>query len=154
MAAEGPAAGARDPAGAPDVVMLHGDQHLGVLARQGLDEWEDAALAFMVPGTSNGFPRAWRPEADKWTGRFLDGLGNRMTILGYANPEPGSNTKEGQAGLNAEEVAQIKGSGHGVVVLRSAGRKATFEMWRHAFDATAPREGDQFEGFPMTIELG
>ncbi|MCB1019665.1 MAG: alkaline phosphatase D family protein, partial [Acidobacteria bacterium] len=111
---------------APDVVMLHGDQHLGILARQGLDEWEDAALAFMVPGTSNGFPRAWRPEADKWTGRFLDGLGNRMTILGYANPEPGSNTKEGQAGLNAEEVAQIKGSGHGVVVLRREGRKATF----------------------------
>jgi hypothetical protein len=138
---------------APDLVMLHGDQHLGALVRHGLDEWEDAALAFMVPGTSNGFPRAWRPESEKVTGRFVDGLGNRMTILGVANPERGSNTKEGQAGLNAEEVAHIKGSGHGVVIFDREGRKATFEMWRHAIDAAQPKDGDQFDGFPMTVEL-
>ena len=138
---------------APDVVMLHGDQHLGALVRHGLADWEDAALAFMVPGTSNGFPRAWWPEANELTGRFMDGLGNRMTVLGIANPEKGSNTKEGQAGLNAEEVAHIKGSGHGVVVLDREARTATFEMWRHAFDAVQPKDGDQFEGFPVKVEL-
>ena len=149
--------------GAPDVIMLHGDQHVGSLVRHGLDAWEDAAVAFMVPGTSNGFPRAWRPDAPgenhepgapAWTGRYFDGLGNRMTILGAANPEPGSNTREGQAGLNAEEVAQIKGSGHGIVVLDRQTRAATFEMWRHAFDAARPREEDQFEGFPIKMGLG
>ncbi|MBI1358485.1 MAG: hypothetical protein GC160_29465 [Acidobacteria bacterium] len=140
--------------GAPDVVMLHGDQHLGILARLGVSDWEDSALAFMVPGTSNGFPRAWWPEGAEWTGRFRDGLGNRMTILGVANPDKGSNTKEGQARLNAEQVAHIKGSGHGNVVLRRADRKARFEMWRHAFDAAAPGDADQFPGFPMELPLG
>lgn len=147
---------------APDAIMLHGDQHLGSLVRHGLDDWEDAALAFMVPGTSNGFPRAWWPEtpgenhaprAPSWTGRYFDGLGNRMTVMGAANPEEGSNTPEGQAGLNAEEVAQIKGSGHGVVVLDREERTARFEMWRHAIDAVQPRAGDQFEGFPMLVRL-
>ncbi len=147
---------------APEVIMLHGDQHIGSLIRHGLDDWEDAALAFMVPGTSNGFPRAWRPEkpgelqapgSPPWTGRYLDGLGNRMTVLGAANPEPGSNTPEGQAGLDAEQVAQIKGSGHGVVVLDRERRTARFEMWRHAIDALQPRAGDQFEGFPIEVPL-
>ncbi len=147
---------------APDVVMLHGDQHLGSLLRHGVETWEDGALALMVPGTSNGFPRAWWPEAPgenraagapAWTGRYLDGLGNRMTILGAANPEPGSNTPEGQRGLNAEEVAHRKGSGHGLVILDREAHTATFQMWRHAFDATAPRDEDQFEGFPQTVAL-
>ena len=142
--------------------MLHGDQHLGSLIRHGLDDWEDAALAFMVPGTSNGFPRAWWPEqpgesrapgAPAWTGRYYDGLGNRMTVMGAANPEKGSNTREGQAGLNAEEVAQIKGSGHGVVVLDREERTARFEIWRHAIDAVQPKAGDQFEGFPIVVKL-
>ena len=43
-------------------IMLHGDQHFGTLLIHGVDAWEDAPLAFMVPGTSNGFPRAWWPE--------------------------------------------------------------------------------------------
>ena len=116
----------------------------------------------MVPGTSNGFPRAWWPErpgrnrgpeqAD-WTGRYQDGLGNRITVLGAANPERGSNTKEGREGLDAEEVAHIKGSGHGMVILDRTARTATFEIWRHAFDAATPRPGDQFAGFPVVLTL-
>ena len=144
------------------VIMLHGDQHIGSLLCQGIDEWEDGPIAFMVPGTSNGFPRAWWPEqpgenrragAFAWTGRYRDGLGNRMTVLGAANPEKNSNTREGQAGLNAEEVAHRKGSGHGIVILDRKARTATFETWRHAFDAARPRPRDQFVGFPIVLEL-
>jgi alkaline phosphatase D len=131
---------------APDVIMLHGDQHTGTLVRQGVDDWEDSALAFMVPGTSNGFPRAWWPEGSEILGRFRDGFGHRMTILAAANPDEGSNTKEGQAGLDAEEVAHIKGSGHGIVLLDRGAKKATFEIWRHRGD-------EQFLGFPVTVEL-
>lgn len=149
-------------AGAPDAIMLHGDQHTGALVRQGVDEWEDSVIGYMVPGTSNGFPRAWWPEtpgenraadAPEWTGRYRDGLGNRMTMLGAANPEPGSNTRERQAGLDPEQVAHIKGSGHGIVRLDRAGRQATFEIWRHAWNATDPRPQDQFDGFPITLDL-
>ena len=58
----------------------------------------------MVPGTSNGFLWAWWPEqpgeghqpgTPTWTGRYRDGLGSRITILGAANPEPASNMNEG-----------------------------------------------------------
>ena len=144
------------------VVMLHGDQHIGSLIRHGIDDWEDGPVGFMVPGTSNGFPRAWWPEdpganrapgAPPWTGRYLDGLGNRMTVLGAANPERGSNTRADQEGLTAEEVAHRKGSGHGIVILDRARRTATFEIWRHAFDAAVPVAEDQFEGFPIEIPL-
>lgn len=144
------------------VIMLHGDQHIGSLLRHGIDNWEDGPLAFMVPGTSNGFPRAWWPEkpgedqqpgSPEWTGRYRDSLGNRMTILGAANPEKNSNTREGQQGLDAEEVAHRKGSGHGIVVLDRAAQTVTFEMWRHAFDAAEPKPEDQFAGFPVTLPL-
>ena len=145
-----------------DLIMLHGDQHIGSLVRHGIEDWEDGPIAFMVPGTSNGFPRAWwperpgenrRPGAPAWTGRYRDGLGNRMTVLGAANPERKSNTKEGQAGLNAEEVAHRKGSGHGIVILDRKAQKATFEIWRHAFDAAKPGPRDQFPGFPVDLKL-
>lgn len=150
------------PARARDVIMLHGDQHIGSLVRHGIEDWEDGPLAFMVPGTSNGFPRAWWPEkpgenrqpgAPAWTGRYRDGLGNRMTVLGASNPDRNSNTKEGQAGLNAEEVAHRKGSGHGMVILDRKAREATFEIWRHAFDAARPSPRDQFPGFPIVLRL-
>lgn len=147
---------------ARDAIMLAGDQHVGVVAIHGIDHWEDGPLAFMVPGTSNGFPRAWWPEqpgegrqpgAPAWTGRYRDGLGNLMTVLGAANPEPGSNTKAGQAGLNAEEVAHIKGSGHGIVTLDRKARTAKFAIYRHDFDAADERSQDQFPGFPIVVEL-
>ncbi len=147
---------------ARDLVMLHGDQHVGSLIRHGLNDWEDAGLSFMVPGTSNGFPRAWRPAepgedrkpgAPEYTGRYRDGFGHRITMLGVANPEEGSNTKEGQQGLNAEQIAHRKGSGHGIVILDRHERTATFEMWRHGLDVDRPASDDQFEGFPISVEL-
>jgi hypothetical protein len=145
-----------------DVIMLHGDQHIGSLVRHGIEAWEDGPIGFMVPGSSNGFPRAWwpdqpgenrQPEAPMWTGRYRDGMGNRMTVLGAANPETNSNTGDGQAGLNAEEIAHRKGSGHGIVILDRKARTATFEIWRHAFDAERPQTQDQFLGFPIVLAL-
>ncbi len=148
---------------ATNLVMLHGDQHVGSLIRHGLDDWEDAGLSFMVPGVSNGFPRAWWPEepgenrapgAPEWTGRFRDGFGHRMTVLGAANPEPGSNTKEGRQGLDPEQIAHRKGSGYGIVTLDRAANTAKFEMFRHGFDVKKPGPEDQFEGFPIELDLG
>jgi hypothetical protein len=76
-----------------------------------------------------------------------------MTVLGAANPDEGSNTPAGQAGLNAEQVAHRKGSGHGIVVLDRKAGTATFEIWRHEFDAAEPRADDQFIGFPVDVGL-
>ncbi len=134
------------------VLMIHGDQHLGALVRHGIDEWEDGPLAFMTPGTANGFPRAWWPEERKADGRYLDGLGNKMTVLGIANPEKGSNELP-RARTNPEVLAHKKGSGYGIVRFDARTQTATFEMWRYLFDAARPKAEDQFEGFPRTVEL-
>lgn len=133
-------------------VMLHGDQHLGALVRHGIDDWEDGPLAFMVPGTANGFPRAWWPEKENPGGRYLDSLGNRMTVLGIANPEKGSNLLP-RATTHPETLAHRKGSGHGIVRFDVASRRVVFEMWRYQFDARQLTAEDQFPGFPQTLEL-
>lgn len=147
---------------ASNVIMLHGDQHIGSLVRHGIEEWEDGPIAFMAPGTSNGFPRAWWPDqpgqnrdpsAPAWTGRYRDGLGNRITVLGAANPDRNSNTREGQEGLDGEEIAHRKGSGHAIVILDRTEMTASFEIWRHAFDAAKPRVQDLFPGFPIVVPL-
>lgn len=144
-----------------NAVMIHGDQHCGVLLRHGTRDWEDGPLAFMVPGTANGFPRAWWPEGPgenhvlgepEWTGRYLDGLGNRMTIYAAANPEKGSN-ELGIRDTHPERLAHLKGSGYGIARLHKARKAVTFEMWRYDANAAAPGPGDQFEGFPRTMPV-
>ncbi|WP_395142732.1 alkaline phosphatase D family protein [Armatimonas sp.] len=131
----------------PSVLMLAGDQHSGILLRHGMDNWDDGPLAFMVPGTANGWPRAWWPEGASITGRFTDSFGHKITVLAAANPEKGSNLlKEVGGTVPPDEVAHKKGSGYGIVRLNKKTREATFEMWRHG--------GGQFEGFPKTINVG
>ena len=134
-----------------NALMIHGDQHLGALIHHGIDAWEDGPMAFMVPGTANGFPRAWWPEAERADGRYLDGLGNRMTVLAVANPEKRSNELP-RATTNPEELAHRKGSGYGIVRFDKVKRTITFETWRYLFDAANPKAEDQFSGFPRTIK--
>ncbi len=144
-----------------DVVMVHGDQHLGALVRHGVDEWEDGPIGFMVPGTANGFPRAWWPEEagenrkqddPYWTGRYLDSLGNKMTVLAVANPEKGSNLIP-KGAQDPESIGHQKGSGHGLIHFDRKTGNVTFETWRLQFDAANPKPGDQFEGFPKTLKF-
>jgi hypothetical protein len=133
-----------------NALMIHGDQHIGALVHHGLDGWEDGPIAFMVPGTANGFPRAWWPEGERADGRHLDGLGNRITVLAVANPDKGSNELP-RATTNPEELAHRKGSGYGVVRFDQAAGTITFDTWRYLFDAASPKASDQFTGFPRTI---
>ena len=143
------------------VVMVHGDQHLGALVHQGVDDWEDGPISFMVPGTANGFPRAWWPEKrggnhqagePDWTGRYLDHMGNRMTILAVANPEKGSNEIP-RGAQDPESIGHQKGSGHGLITFNRKSGEVSFEMWRLQFDATDPKAEDQFPGFPKKMRL-
>ncbi|WP_161604548.1 alkaline phosphatase D family protein [Roseiconus nitratireducens] len=176
------------PAGA---VMLHGDQHFGMLLQHGVDQWEDSAVAFMVPGTSNGFPRAWWPEAPgqpvpprdsesddatersanarsasarsssaladteakRWTGRFFDDLGNRITVFAAGNPDRGSNELKPSEERSVEAIEHRKGSGHGLVTFDRPSNTVRFELYRLLFDAESPQPDDQFPGFPVTLDL-
>lgn len=135
-------------------VMLHGDQHLGLLVRQGIDDFNDGPYAFMVPGTSNGWPRAWWPKGPEGEvkGDFTDVFGNKFMVLAAANPEPGTNQLKTHKEGNPEESAHVKGSGYGLVVIDPKTHAVTFNLYRYLFDAAVPKGSDQFPGFPVTIQ--
>ena len=147
--------------------MAHGDQHLGMLARMGTQAWEDGPLAFMVTGSAVGFPRAWwpdRPPANglingPHTGRYLDDMGNKLTVYGVTNPDPlpagGGDAvrRPDLAQLGEFAIQDAKGAGHGLVVVDKARQEARFEAYRLDFDATKPKPSDQFPGFPITLPL-
>jgi len=147
-----------------DTVMLHGDQHIGILARMGIDAFDDGPLGFMVTGASVGFPRAWWPEKEPeggpingpYTGRFFDDLGNRITIHGVTNPDPlpaGVEKSDDRPGEDIFALQNAKGSGHGLVTVNKKDQTARFEAFHLDFDAARPKPTDQFQGFPVTLKL-
>ncbi|MFZ9345379.1 MAG: hypothetical protein ACO268_09555, partial [Opitutales bacterium] len=80
-------------------VHLCGDQHLAVTVKHGIDEFGDGPYALTSPALVNTiYGRWWHPKDEKpgpnpvvgsplpWTGDFRDGLGNRISMIAYANP--------------------------------------------------------------------
>jgi phosphodiesterase/alkaline phosphatase D-like protein len=129
-----------------------GDQHLGSLIRYGVDEWNDAGYAFCVPSIGNTFPRRWfpphpgegrAPDEPRYTGRFRDGFGNRITVLAVSNPHP-----------SGREPARLhdRAPGYGIVRFARESRTATIECWPRWSDprAAAPV---QYPGWPRTVAL-
>ena len=60
-----------------------------------MDGGSDASWAICVPSVANVWPRRWYPSepganrapgAPRYTGEFLDGFGNRMTVHAVSNP--------------------------------------------------------------------
>lgn len=138
-----------------NALAIHGDQHLGVLLRHGVEEFDDAGYAFMVPGTANGFPRAWWPGVAKgespqpgqtYTGKFRDDAGHPIDVLAVGNPEPGSNELTKDHGPT--EIGYRKGSGYGIVAFNKQDLTATVALYR-----LGERE-EMFDGFPQTIPVG
>ena len=90
-------------------VHLCGDQHLAVVVKHGIQEFGDGPYAFTSPALVNTiYGRWWHPLDEKpgpnpvpdsplpWTGDFKDGLGNRISMMAYANP-PKSRTSASAA---------------------------------------------------------
>lgn len=128
-------------------VHLCGDQHLAVVVQHGIDSFRDGPFAFTSPALVNTiYGRWWHPEDEKaglnsvpnsplpWTGDFLDGLGNRMTMLAYANP------------TNIKEEKQ-RADGFGVARFNKVNRTITFECYPRF--PSVPSE--QFAGWPITV---
>lgn len=138
-----------------NALSIHGDQHFGILLKQGIERFGDGGYSFMVPGTANGFPRAWwpgvssnlPPKGKKFTGRYYDDGGYPQEVLAVANPERGSNSLD-VYGANSIFVAYKRGSGYGLVKFNRKSRSATFNMYRHSY------KPEQFDGFPKRIYIG
>ena len=133
-------------------VHLCGDQHLAVTVKHGIETFGDGPYSLTSPALVNTiYGRWWHPKDEKagpnavvgsplpWTGDFLDGLGNRMSVLAYANP--GDTQDERQ-----------RADGYGVARFDLKQDKVTFECWPRFSDS---RKGDsqQFPGWPQTFVL-
>ncbi len=132
-------------------VHLCGDQHLAVVVKHGINDYGDGPYGFTGPALVNTiYGRWWHPLDEKpgpnpvpdsplpWTGDFKDGLGNKISMLAYANPEDRSDEKK-------------RGDGYGIVRFNKKTRKVTMECWPRFCDVS---DGDkvQYPGWPITID--
>ena len=131
---------------------LCGDQHLSVVVKHGIDAWGDGPFAFTSPAIVNTiYGRWWHPEDEKagpnavpgsplpWTGDFEDGLGNKISMLAYANPE------------NREDEKQ-RADGFGVARFDKKTGTVVFECWPR-FAKVTDGDGAQFPGWPITVKM-
>jgi hypothetical protein len=129
-----------------NAVHIAGDQHLATVIQHGINEFEDGPWAFVVPAIVNDYySRWWWPESEKpgengnlllpWTGRYLDGFNNKITMQAYVNPESTAN-----------------GAGFGLIRFNTETREVTFECWPRTVDVTSA-SAQQFVGWPYTISL-
>ena len=125
------------------------------IIHHGIDAFEDAGYSFSVPSIAAGYPRAWLPDEagenrkpgmPEHTGRFFDGLRNRMTIWAVANP------KEVWRDAPLEKLHD-KASGYGILRLNKAAGTITMECWPLLVDPDDPSTGGQFAGWPKTVSV-
>jgi hypothetical protein len=131
-----------------NAVHIGGDQHIPTVVQHGIDAFGDGPWAFIVPASVNTiYKRWWWPEDEQpggnhdpesplpWTGDYLDGMDNRITMHAYANPE------------NVSEAA-----GFGLIRFNKPTREVTFECWpRDIF--ILEKGARQFPGWPVTIQM-
>ncbi|MEJ2205405.1 MAG: twin-arginine translocation pathway signal protein, partial [Gemmatimonadota bacterium] len=127
-----------------------GDQHLGHLTRYGVDAWNDAGHVFTLPSIANLWPRRWYPPepgrspmpwAPRNTGEYLDGFGNKMTVLAVANPT--------QVDFEPHELYQ-RAPGYGIVRFHRTTRRIEVEAWPRWEEADAP-DPQLYPGWPITV---
>ena len=129
-----------------NAVHVAGDQHLATVIRHGIDRFDDGPWAFVVPAiVNNYYSRWWWPEDEKpgpnnndllpWTGQYLDGFNNKITMHAYANPDSPS-----------------EGAGFGLIRFDKTNTEVTFECWPRHADVTS-EDAQQFKGWPITITL-
>lgn len=130
---------------------LCGDQHLAVVVRHGIDNYSDGPYGFTSPGIINTvYGRWWHPEDEKagpnaipgsplpWTGDFEDGLGNKITMHAYANPED-------------RKVETRRADGYGIARYNKKTGKTVFECWDRFCDVSTGK--GQFPGWPIEFNM-
>jgi len=141
-------------------VHIAGDQHIATLVQHGTREFRDGPWAFVVPAIVNSYyGRWWWPADEKpganhdpnsplpWTGDYLDGFGNKITMVAYANPDtPAARKKLGLPRGGKSDLAD----GWGLIRFNKPAKDVTFECWPRFVDVTKPG-AKQFPGWPVTV---
>ncbi len=89
-------------------IHLGGDQHLATLIQHGINEHGDGPFAFIAPAIINSVYRRWWHPIDEqpgkyrdsqnplpFTGDYLDGFNNKITMHAYANIESQDKLRDG-----------------------------------------------------------
>ncbi len=130
-------------------VHLAGDQHVATIFHHGIDDWEDACYSFCMPAVANLYPRWWAPETPgenrqpgmpEYTGRHLDGFGNRVTCWAVANPPED---------ITQGDKLTVRAAGFGIVRFNKPTREIMLECWPRNVDVANPDA--QYPGWPRTI---
>lgn len=130
-------------------IHLCGDQHLAVVVQHGIDTFGDGPFGFTSPALVNTiYGRWWHPKNElagpnpvkdsplPWTGDFLDGLGNRISMKAYANPANVQNERQ-------------RADGFGIIRFHKKRDTIRMECWpRFAMDGVDA----QFPGWPVEIQ--
>ncbi len=127
-------------------VHLAGDQHLATLVQHGIEEHGDGPFAFVAPAIVNNYYNRWWDPLEgqvgenhdpanplSYTGEYVDGLGNKITMLAYANIE-----------------GEKRRDGFGLIRFFKKEKSVTFESWDRYTDVTRPR-ARQMPGWPRVI---
>ena len=131
---------------------LCGDQHLGAVVKQGITQHRDGPWSFTCPAIVNTiYGRWWHPLDEKpgvspragcplpWTGDYEDGLGNRISVMAYANPEDMKDEKK-------------RGDGYGIARFDKKKRTVRFECWPR-FAKVSDGDKSQYPGWPITVSM-
>lgn len=135
--------------------MLAGDQHLATLVHHGVNEFRDAGVSFASPSIVNYYVRWWDPVEPAVhpidgplpsLGDFRDGLGNKITMLAYVNPDPDRIVMQTDDGNHWGPRAE----GYGLVRFKKSDRTITYEVWPRMIDVAAPG-AQPYPGWPVTL---
>jgi len=131
---------------------LCGDQHLAAVVKQGIEAHGDGPWSFTSPAIVNTiYGRWWHPLDGKpgpnarpdcplpWTGDYEDGLGNRITVMAYANPADIRDEKQ-------------RGDGYGIARFDKEKRIVTFECWPR-FAKVSGGSAAQYPGWPLSVSM-
>jgi len=131
-------------------VHISGDQHLGMTIQYGIDGFRDGPFAICVPSVANFWPRRWFPEREganrqpgspRNTGDYLDGFGNRITVLAVSNPF--------KLGIEPADIND-RAPGYGIITFDRVERTTTLENWPRWVDPKAPG-AKPYPGWPVTV---
>jgi hypothetical protein len=145
-----------------NVILMSGDTHLPAVVQHGVKTFGDSVWQFVVPAVANKYRRWWEPKEDGanrrpgdpyYTGDFLDGFGNHMTVAAVGNPYTSNQdmfeiNKEHNIGYASEHLLldshQTK-DGYGMIVVSPDRKQITLECW--PADSTK-----QHDGWPVILK--
>ncbi len=134
-------------------VEIAAGDHLAYVVQHGIEDWGDACYSFAIPPMANRELRWWAPEspgknrpqgAPEHMGDFLDGFGNRVTMVAVANPSAESHDPG---------ILTARAAGFGVIRFNRQEGEITFECWPRNADVGS-RGAKQYPGWPITIQQG